>query len=144
MDALIYDRVQADIDNRTTKGHYNYIDLIRVEEWCEYLSSSLNSYGYTNNITVKTDWTREDFPGTTEIERIRSNVNDLKIAYTVMSTTPDLPSTLNNNDITKANAIEKILYDIDKLITYMEGYFLVCGTFKAGSDHVRQHFSRGG
>lgn len=132
MDALIYDRTQADLVNKTEKGYHNYTDINRIEEWCGYLAELLTSYGYVVHITTKTDWKMTDYRKASEIERIRSNIAAIENAYAIMKNTPQLPNTLNPIDIERANAIEKILFDINLLITNMKASFLYCGTFNAG------------
>ena len=128
---LIYDRTQSDVENKTAKGYYNISDLNRVEEWCNYLAELLTGYGYPVRIETKTNWTIADFPYVSEMERIRSNVSVIKQAYSYVST-PAVPETLNKLDVEKANAIEKILANIDELIIDMEFGFRKSGTFSSG------------
>ena len=132
MESLIYDRTQSDVDGKTSKGYHNVSDLNRIEVACRELADLLTSYGYTVQISTKTDWAITDIRYEGEIERIRQNIGRIKDAYYSFKTTPELPETLNRIDIQKANDIEKILYDIDLLIKNMEASFLFCGTFNAG------------
>lgn len=137
---LIFDRVQADVLNRTSKGKYEYTDLNRIELWCEYLAEYLNSYSYYVEVNVKTDWTKFDMPTVSEMERIRQNVFKLKNVYYSFT---QIPSNLNYMDITKANAIEKNFNDIERIIYYMEQYFVKCGVCKCGQNRVwQQRFRR--
>ena len=117
MDKLIFDRTQLDIDNDTEKGNYNYTDLNRIEEWCEYLANLLTSYSYPVSIQVKKNWNMSDFPTSSEMERIRQNVNGLKEAYFSFT---QIPENLEYMTFEKANDIEKILYEIDKILKHME------------------------
>jgi hypothetical protein len=71
-------------------------------------------------------------------ERIRTNVAAIKDAYFTIASTPTLPSTLNKIDIAKANAIEKILFDIDNLLTYMESSFVYAGVGSCGQSRIWQ------
>lgn len=129
MENLIFDRTQLDLFNDTEKGNYNYTDLNRVEEWCEYVANRLNEYNYFVDIEVKTNWTMLDFPTNTHMERIRSNVEKMKKAYYSFKEVLD---TLQNIDIDKANTIEKILSEIDILLDKMIAEFRKCGTFNSG------------
>lgn len=131
MEELIYDRTLADVINKTEKGYYNVSDLNRVEEWCKYLAELLTGYGYPVRIETKTNWTIADFPYAEEMERIRNNVSMIKQAYSYVST-QTVPETLDKIDIEKANAIEKILFDIDELMNKMEFGFRKSGTFSSG------------
>lgn len=132
MEALIYDRTQTDVLNKTSKGYHNYTDINRIEEWCRYLADLLISYGYPVDIATKTDWNVEDFRYASEMERIRLNIRKIRDAYIVMKNSPSLPGTINPITWQIANDIEKILFDIDLLIKNMEASFLFCGTFNSG------------
>jgi len=126
---LIFDRTQSDLNNNTAKAFYNYNDLNRIEEWCEYIEGELNTYHYYCNIIIKTNWTIYDMPTVSEIERIRNNVNTLKQAYYSFT---NIPTSLENMTIQKANAVEKILFEINDLIFKMTAEFRKCGTFYSG------------
>lgn len=129
MENLIFDRTQNDIENGTSKGYYNYTDLNRVETWCEYLANLLTSYSYPVNIQVKKDWQMSDLPNTDDMERIRKNVNAIKTAFHAYT---EIPENLSYMTIEKANAIEKILSEIDFLTKNMISCFRYSNTFNAG------------
>ena len=140
MDNLIYDRTQLDTINLTSKGYYNYTDLNRIEQWCEYLSEILNNYNYFVNIVTKTNWTMLDLPKQSEMERIRVNINTLQKAYFSFT---QIPENLEYMNWQKANDIEKILYEIDKIIKYMENNFVYCGVARCGQSRLwQQRFRR--
>lgn len=150
--SLIYDRTQGDVtsarnlpDNiEFNKGNYNYVDLNRVESACEDLVERLNSYGYYVDINTKTNWTEDDMPYKHEIDRIKNNIQALKDAYYVLTTTPNVPSTSTSKMIyTQANDMEKILVDIDYLIRSMTQDFVYCGVCNCGQDRIwQQRFRR--
>lgn len=129
MENLIFDRTQNDLEQKTPKGYYNYTDLNRVETWCEYLANLLNSYSYPVSITIKKNWNMSDLPNTDDMERIRSNVNAIKTAFHAYT---DVPENLNYMTIEKANAIEKILSEIDFLTKNMISSFRYSNTFNSG------------
>jgi hypothetical protein len=104
----IYDRAQLDVTNKTAKGYYNYIDLNRIEQDCDYLAVL---FGVT--ITTK-EWTRTDFPTLSEMNRIKNNIVAVRNAYHTYVNTPATPDTPYNTYL-KANDIEKILNDIKAL-----------------------------
>lgn len=135
MENLIYDRTQNDLEQNTSKAYYNYTDLNRVEEWCEYLANSLNLYSYPVNIQVKKNWQMSDFPTSSEMERIRQNVNDLKEAYFAFT---EIPENLEYMTIEKANDIEKILSEIDFILTSMENNFIYSGVASCGQNRMWQ------
>lgn len=134
LEDLIYDREQKDVVNKTKKGYYNYNDLNRIEEWCKYLASFFNTYNYPIIIQVKTDWTRNDFPTLQQINRIRNNVTLLKTTFFSYKNTPTInyKTTMNYTD---ANHIEKILKDLDVILTSFMQIFAYSGI--ANSDQSR-------
>lgn len=135
MENLIFDRTQLDIQNKTNKGYYNYNDLNRIESWCEYLTNLLTAYSYPVSIKTKNNWNMLDFPASSEMERIRQNVNRLKGAYFSFT---QIPENLEYMTIEKANDIEKILFEIDKILADMENNLIYCGVAGCGQDGVWQ------
>jgi len=144
MDKLIYDRTQADVDSakenqsntRNLKGSYNYNDLNRIEEWCEYLSQELSDVGYTTSITTKTDWDGDNFPTQAELTRIVNNVRTLKNAYYSYTNVPDNASKMT---FSKANDIEKVLNEIFRLMWGMESWYVYSGVSRVGQPRIWQH-----
>lgn len=137
MDELIYDRTQADVDyalnhpdsELNLKGAYNYTDLNRIEEWCEYIEQQLNTYGYKVNITTKTNWSMEDFPTKEEMKRVRDNVEVLKDAFTSFTNVPD---NLEKMTYQKANDLEKVLHELNTLINNMIASFYYSNEIYSG------------
>ena len=131
----IIDRVLSDVSNKTSKGYINAVDLNRIENTCSYLADQLNSYGYSVSITVKTDWTMEDFPYPSEIDRIRDNVNALITAYYKLQGSPDIRyvDTINYED---ANSLEQNIKNIDTLLQNMISGFRYSGTFFSGQEVI--------
>ena len=140
MQNLIFDRTQLDIDNDTEKGQYTYTDLNRVESWCKYIADVLNSYNYYVSISTRTDWKESDYHYSKDLERIRTNINRLKEAYFSFT---QIPENLEYMTWQKANDIEKILYEIDKIIKHMENNFIYCGVANCGQSRLwQQRFRR--
>lgn len=127
----ITDRTKADVSNKTSKGYINYTDLNRIESNCAYLADQLRGYGYSVSIQVKTDWTMQDFPYLSEINRIRDNVNTLIDAYYKLQGSPDIRyvDTLNWQDV---NSLEQNIKNLDILLQRMIAGFRYCGTFYSG------------
>ena len=135
MESLIFDRTRADIENKTSKGYYNYTDLNRIEEWCAYLATQLTNYSYPVTITTKTDWTMEDFPTVAQMNRIRSNIQALKTAYYSYTNLP----TASLMTWQKANQFEKILDEIRTLFNNMRNWFVYSGVANSGQSRVWQN-----
>lgn len=118
IDNLIFDRVQADIDNLTAKAYISYTDLNRIERAVSWSAKLLNKYGYKNSISksCKVNWKPEDHRTDAQMERLRQNMIALRAVYFTPSSTPTTPQKITYTSIYQANAIEKILYDLGKLV----------------------------
>lgn len=144
MNKLISNRTEANVNYAIThqssedflRGAYNYTDLNRIEEWCEYIETELNNAGYRVEITTKTDWTDEDFPTQAELERIRSNVALLKQRYYSHS---NVPIDVIKMTFKKANELEKVLDEIYHSIWGMGNYYIYSGVCNSGQPRVWQN-----
>lgn len=137
----IFDRTRADVDlirldptNSNSKGAYNYEDLNRIENNCIYIANILNNADLFNasiEIQTRTDWTMQDIPTLTELNRIRGNVKLLIEAIESPNAFEEIEFT-NTMDYIKANVLEK---DLHLLKTYIETFGKIekeCNTFYAG------------
>lgn len=116
LDSLIWDRVQADVDNLTKKAYIDYEDLNRVEKAVKWVSYVLNRYGYRNTTYNKLNWQMNDFRTDADMERLKNNINAIRAAYYTHESTPIMPSKITYTSIYQANIIEKIIYDLGTLI----------------------------
>ena len=122
---LITDRTQADVDARNGKGTYNASDLNRVAVAMNYVAGRLESAGYDPHISPKTDWKDDESVDLAAQSAYLRDLSELRKQFTMMESTPKVPPRLlatgiNTNDgltYTWANDIEKILEDIDRLLT---------------------------
>ena len=81
-----------------------------------------------------------DYPTAIEMERIRNNVNTLKKAYFSFA---EIPENLDYITWQKANDIERILYEIDKILKHMENNFVYAGVARCGQNRIwQQRFRR--
>lgn len=151
---LITDRTQADVDRvaalagrvsagtatdaeRTEwssdlKGAYNASDLNRVGAAVAYVAGWLNVYGYAVTVTAKQDWTGSDIPTAGQMAAYLRDVAALRGAIAVMASTPPTPDNANNLTWQEANDIEKILVDVDELLTHMAAAWFYSGELYAG------------
>ena len=116
IESLIFDRTQQDIANLTDKAYIDYNDLNRIERALRWVSYILNKYGYHNTTDNKLNWRPEDRRTDAEMERLRQNLIAIREAYYTLDSTPLTPIAITYTSIYQANAIEKIIYDIGKLI----------------------------
>lgn len=132
IDTLIYDRTSQDVSSGTDKGYYNATDLNRVGEALLYLQDELNGYGYAVTVTPKTDWAMADIPTIPQMETYLTNVAAIRSVLEVFKTTPHPPETMEKLTFQRANDIEKILADVQKLLTNMQAAFRHCGAAVCG------------
>lgn len=112
--------------------YLNYWDLNRIEYNTRYLYDWLQENGYGSRIiTTKTDWTKEDTPRWSDIQRIRENVDYLQESYFAI---PEWKEIVYNNtiDSSQMNAFEWDLHLIDLWLSKLAGSFVYSGELYAG------------
>lgn len=152
LEHLITDRTTADVDRvkylaakalqdmtaeeraewlSPLKGSYNYTDLNRVEEAVAYVAGRLGEFGYLPEQPMIRYWSGEDIPNENDISRYLNNVATLRSAITVWASTPDAPNSTVNFDIYQANALEKILVDVDQILNHIRDSWYFSGDLYA-------------
>ena len=140
MDTLITDRTQADVDARNDKGTYTAIDLNRVGAAMNYVSDRLKAAGYDPHISPKTDWKNEDWVDQAAQAVYLGDLAELRKQFSMMKSMPEVPprilaTGINTNDgltHTWANDIERILEDVDALLTNISAAWFFSGDLFSG------------
>ena len=103
------------------KGAYNASDLNRVGGALNYLRDRLTDAGYLggDEFTAKTSWTRSQIPTAEQFSYYLRAVETIRAAMSRKATTPSTPADTGSLDFEGANAIERILLDIEELINNM-------------------------
>ena len=116
------------------KGAYNASDLNRVGAALNYLRDRLAEARYLPKVSfiAKTDWTETDIPTVTDLSDYLRYVSVIREALAQFSTTPATPTYTGGLDYQEANNIEKILVDVDQLITNMQAHRYYCGELFCG------------
>lgn len=115
------------------KGRYSYTDMNRVESAVEALSARFVEGGYlTTPLTVKTNWNLWSVPTKNDMERYLGNVATLRSLVPVYTTTPNVPTVNQRLNHTRANDIEKILIDLDNILTQIPQGYYYAGEIMAG------------
>ena len=138
--ALITDRTQADVDVRNSKGAYNASDLNRVGSAMNYLADRLKEYGYDPHISPKADWKDDVWVDPAAQAVYLGYLAELRKQFAMLESTPEVPprilaTAINSGDgLTYgwANDIEKILMDIDALLTNIAAGWLYSGEIYSG------------
>ena len=148
---MIFDRNQNDVDTamllRDTKvknfetlteseiatlekGMLTINTLNRIENKQEELKNLFNDMGYLNTPITNKTWGENDIFNADEFQRILDNTNVLMRAFFVYKDTPNTPPiSYYWQDI---NALEKILYDLDVMISNVKADYRYCGEFECG------------
>lgn len=142
IDTLVTDRTEADVSRyselrdkgwaaMTTaekaewvagmKGAYNASDLNRVASAMAYLSQRFASAGYSVPVSSPTDWANGNIPRKDDLDTYLDDLRRIRAALAVMDTTPSAPGSMDYLTWAKANDIEKILADVDDLLTKIAG-----------------------
>lgn len=141
----IYDRTQEDVLNAKDtltrwiasnptiftdlKGCLNATDLNRIEGNIDYLSETLNSFLYHNEVNSK-QWERVDLPNVLDLQRIVSNLEILFNAFYRPTSATELPTNMSSFD--DINRLEQNIEAIKQLLDSMQNFFPLSGICIAG------------
>lgn len=125
---------RAEWDAANMKGAYNTSDLNRVGLALNYVRDRLATASYVapDVFYAKMDWEETDIPTRAEFTAYLRYVAIIRDAMAQYRTTPKTPKDVGGLDYTEANAIEKILVDVDELITKMLEARYYCGELFSG------------
>jgi len=115
-----------------TVGTYEAIDLNRVGAAMVYVRDRLVEYGYSAVIYPKCDFAIQDDLTPEQATQYLSDLDVLRDSVTIFSTTPETPPDMDDLSVDEANNIEKILRDLDTLITNMVTAFVYSGEVYSG------------
>ena len=97
-----------------------------------YVAGRLNGYGYAVTVNPKQDWTVSNIPTAGDMETYISDVAALRGAIAVLASTPPTPDSASGLTWREANDIERILLDVDELLTRMAAAWFYSGDLYAG------------
>ena len=122
LDTLVTDRIPG--------ACYGWQDMNRVGEAMQYLSERLRAAGYGLPADIRTDFTREDFPTPAVFDAYTGQLRRLRNMLAPFATTPPVPEVGSTKDYMtygEANDIERILLDVDRLISSLGSAVRRCG-----------------
>lgn len=115
------------------KGSYNYTDMNRVGQAVAYLRDRLrDDAGTSVEVAPKTDWANGDIPTTEQAAQYISDVKNIRAAFLLPEGTPEAPGTLTGLTYSGANAIEEILYNLNRTIDALKITLITSGEVFAG------------
>lgn len=116
-----------------SRGMYTHNDLNRVETGVSEIVTRLQELGLpVPEMTIKTNWTYRDTITKDDMIRYFSNVETLRSTVGVFSNTPRTPTVYEKFDYTKANAVEKILYDVSSKLNMITESRYYVGELRLG------------
>lgn len=119
---------EADI-SALERGTITYNTLNRIESKQEELALILRDMGYYSSV-INNQWTKDDIFGESNLKRIVDNNIKLRRAFYVYSNTPmDAVASYRYSEI---NALERILYDLERMIEYTKSQYRRCGAYNCG------------
>ena len=118
--------------NAGLKGAYNHTDMNRVESAVVFITNRLLEVGIYVEPIVHPEWHIEDHPTKDDMQRYYDNIALLRSVLPLYTTTPAAPTTDKRLDYLTANAIEKILSDLDRQITAINQSWYYAGDVFTG------------
>ena len=129
---LVTDRTAADVYAGNEKGTYRASDLNRVGAAMNYVADRLRADGYDPHISPKTDWMETDWPTVSTMTRYVADLVELRGQFEQAQKTPPVPPDMKNLTWQEANDIERILQDVDALLTNITAAWFYSGELYSG------------
>lgn len=112
------------------RGTITIDTLNRIEAKQNEIKELINGMGYWSVNISNRIWEFNDIFDESNFQRIIENLNILKKAFYTYSFTPETPRMSYRFE--NINDIEKILYDLDLMVSDMKEKYRECGTFECG------------
>lgn len=114
------------------RGFVTLNTIIRIEEKQIELKNIFFKMGYYNAEIVNKVWEDTDIFNETDFLRIIKNSTILRKAFFEFSSTPDEPKPKYTYET--LNSLERILFDLDEMITAIKGFYKECGSAECGGN----------
>lgn len=127
IDTLVTDRVPG--------ATYDCSDMNRVAEAMEYVAERLRSYGYSIEVSPQRFTRGKDFPTPTVFAHYLEQLRKLRGVLALFITTPPVPGVSAERPymtVQEANDIERILVDIDRMLSNVAAAWFYSGEIYAG------------
>ena len=111
---------------------YTALDLNRVGAAVAYVRDRLAAVGISVSVAPKTDWQIGDVPTATQMTQYAADIATLRAALAVYTSTPAALRDMEGLTAVEANDIERILQDVDGLITKLMQAYRHSGMMYAG------------
>lgn len=119
--------------NILERGTLTINTLNRIEEKQQELKNLFEEdYYFVDKIENK-HWDYSNYYKQSDFDRILFNLDMLRKAYFVYKSTPQIPGN-NYRHYKTINDAEKILHDLDVMISDVKGNYRECGMFECGEE----------
>lgn len=112
------------------KGLLTPTTIRRIEEKQQEVADTIYNMGYTSFSVESKVWNDGDFFLKSDLERICRNNQELRKAYYVLANAPADARPVYK--YTEINSLERILNDMDEIISDMQSKYKRCGAFNCG------------
>lgn len=119
-------------ENAVERGTITINTLNRIEDKQREVALLMNELGYYGFGIVNKKWQSGDVFCLMDYTRMIENLEVLKMAFFVYSTTPQKPRAKYHFET--VNAIEKILVDLEQMMDEVKSNYRQCGTFQCGEE----------
>lgn len=114
------------------RGTITIKTLNRIEDKQSELKNLFNNVGYWNTNILNKTWTFNDIFDASDFKRILNNLDVLRTAFYEYTSTPNTPNAVYDYKV--INDIEKILFDLEKMVDDIKSKYRECGTFECGEE----------
>ena len=133
--AIGYDNMSAEqkaLWDAGLKGSYNASDLNRVGAACAELYALLIGAGYAVNgyVALRTNWADTARPTPAELAQYIGTVAAIKSA---LPTSTLIPSTMRRLTVEGANNIERLLLEVEDILTRLKSIYIKSGVYHCGA-----------
>lgn len=104
--------------------------LNRIESKQEEIKKRLNDMGYFSTSIENKQWLKGDWFFDEDLKRIVKNNSILRKAFFVYKSTPT--NAIAKYHYEEFNRLERILFDLESVMSYVENNYKICGTFNCG------------
>lgn len=129
MEKLIFDRIEKDILEKTSKGYYNINDIQRINSYISTIADFLGLSLEINDVFLGEQISNE------KMQKILDNIKEIRRVWYVAEDTPATPLPLRW-DYNKANDVEKILQALYDFVVSSQHEKIYSGAFVAGNQIV--------
>ena len=118
--------------NMNMKGAYNASDLNRVGTYVQLLTDKMHEIGLFPDTVGRNNWTESDYNDAAALDYYLVDINKIRTAINAAPSTPPVPDTMQELNYIRANNIEQILLDMNRMTDNLIDSLYYAGEVYAG------------